>query len=175
MGAHSDRGDRGITYDALVVGTGAVSVRPPIQGLTGGPTGAGALGPGDGVHLPHSMGDTVTVMASITERWPRTAVVIGAGYVGPEMAEALTTRGIAIRQLEALPTVDADLGALIHTELERTGWRSSPPRPWPASPRAPGGDALRVDAHGPAGPVTCAADLVLVVVGVCPDCSGAAG
>lgn len=171
-------GTEDIAYDALVVGTGAVSVRPPIQGLTGGPTGAGALGPGDGVHLLHSMGDTFTVMTSITERRPRTAVVIGAGYIGLEMAEALTTRGIAVTQLEALPevlpTVDADLGALIHTELGRNGVEVRTATTVARITRAPGGTALRVDAHGPAGPVTRVVDLVLVVVGVRPDTALAA-
>lgn len=110
-----------LAYDALVVGTGAVSARPPIAGLTG----PDALGPAEGVHLLHSMGDTFAVMESLHKRDPKSAVIIGAGYIGLEMAEALTTRGIAVTQIEALPevlpTVDAELGALVHTELERHG------------------------------------------------------
>ena len=52
-------GEELLSYDKLVIGTGAVPVRPPITGLSG----PGALGPGDGVHLLHSMGDTFAVMA----------------------------------------------------------------------------------------------------------------
>lgn len=65
-----------IRYDALVVGTGAISVRPPIAGLTG----AAALGPADGVHLLHSMGDMFALMDTIVSREAKTAVVVGAGY-----------------------------------------------------------------------------------------------
>src|SRR5712691_4320110 len=46
--------------------TGAVPVRPPVTGLTG----PGALGPGDGVHLLHSMGDTFALMSTLTETAP---------------------------------------------------------------------------------------------------------
>ena len=71
------------------------------------------------------MGDTFEVMDALATRDPKTAVIIGAGYIGLEMAEALTVRGIAVTQIEALPevlpTVDPELGALIHAELERHG------------------------------------------------------
>jgi NADPH-dependent 2,4-dienoyl-CoA reductase/sulfur reductase-like enzyme len=110
-----------LPYDALIVGTGAVSVRPPIEGLSG----PDALGPQDGVHLVHSMGDTFGIMQSLAARRPKSAVVIGAGYIGLEMAEALTTRGLQVTQIEALPevlpTVDPELGALVHAELEAHG------------------------------------------------------
>ncbi|WP_103517221.1 FAD-dependent oxidoreductase [Streptomyces sp. SM10] len=159
-----------LSYDALIVGTGAVSTRPPITGLTG----PGALGPHDGVHLLHSMGDTFQVMRSIEERQPAAAVVIGAGYIGLEMTEALTSRGIAVTQIEALPevlpTVDPELGALVHDELKAhgveviTGTTVSSVRA-----ESPGG-ILQVKATGPEGtPILRAADLVLIVVGVKPD------
>ena len=71
------------------------------------------------------MGDTFEVMDSLTTRDPKTAVIIGAGYIGLEMAEGLTARGITVTQIEALPevlpTVDPELGALIHAELQGHG------------------------------------------------------
>ena len=107
-----------IAYDQLVIGTGAVPVRPPIAGLA-------TLGPGDGVHLLHSMGDTFALMSTLTETSPASAVIVGAGYIGLEMADALTTRGLAVTQIEqlpeVLPTVDPQLGALVHAELAARG------------------------------------------------------
>ena len=83
-------------YDKLIIGTGAVPVRPPIGGLD-------TLGPDDGVHLLHSMGDTFAVMRTLEDKTPATAVIVGAGYIGLEMADALTTRGLHVIQMEQLP------------------------------------------------------------------------
>ncbi|WP_327367995.1 FAD-dependent oxidoreductase [Streptomyces sp. NBC_01217] len=157
-----------LPYEALVVGTGAVSARPPIAGLTG----PDPLGPRDGVHLLHSMGDTFEVMRSIEKRRPAKAAVIGAGYIGLEMAEALTTRGIAVTQIEALPevlpTVDPELGALVHTELTAHGVEVITGTTVSAVSRE--GSSLRIRATGPHGEaLTRDVDLVLVVVGVRPD------
>ncbi len=160
-----------LPYDAVIVGTGAVSVRPPITGITG----PDPLGPDDGVHLLHSMGDTFALMRTITEHHPTTAVVVGAGYIGLEMAEGLTTRGITVTQIEALPevlpTVDPELAALVHTELTVNGVEvltsTTVSRISRARPDLAG--RLRVDAAGPDGPVTRVVDLVLVAVGVRPD------
>src|SRR6202035_5507034 len=107
-----------IAYDQLVIGTGAVPVRPPIAGLD-------ALGPADGVHLLHSMGDTFALMATLEDSKPASAVIVGAGYIGLEMADALTTRGLDVTQIEqlpeVLPTVDPQLGTLVHAELVSHG------------------------------------------------------
>jgi NADPH-dependent 2,4-dienoyl-CoA reductase/sulfur reductase-like enzyme len=73
-----------LAYDRLVVGTGALPVRPPIAGLDG----PRALGPGDGVHLLHSMGDTFALQRRLEEDQLARALIVGAGYVGLEMAEA---------------------------------------------------------------------------------------
>src|ERR1700732_140200 len=109
-------GEEVLGYDKLVIGTGAVPVRPPITGLSG----PDALGPADGVHLLHSMGDTFAVMRTLEEAAPASAVIVGAGYIGLEMADALRMRGLAVTHMErlpeVLPTVDAGLGALVPAE-----------------------------------------------------------
>jgi NADPH-dependent 2,4-dienoyl-CoA reductase/sulfur reductase-like enzyme len=157
-----------IGYDQLVIGTGAVPVRPPIRGLD-------SLGPDDGVHLLHTMGDTFAVMRTLTEASPARAVIVGAGYVGLEMADALVTRGLQVTQMEQLPevlaTVDPELGALVRDQLAGHGVDVLTGTTVQAITRHHGGPGrLRVEAITSRGdPVTRTADLVLVVAGVRPD------
>ena len=160
-----------IAYDQLVIGTGAVPVRPPIGGLD-------ELGPADGVHLLHSMDDTFAIMRTLEQTAPDSAIIVGAGYIGLEMADALTVRGLAVTQIEqlpeVLPTVDPQLGALVHAQLEARGVTVLTGTAVKAIGRAaPGGHAsLKVDAvTGDGQPVTRHAGLVLVVTGVRPETS----
>ena len=162
-----------LSYDKLVIGTGAVPVRPPIGGLE-------ALGPDDGVHLLHSMGDTFAVMRTLEEKMPGTAVIVGAGYIGLEMADALTTRGLHVIQMEqlpeVLPTVDPALGALVHAQLADRGVEVLTGTTVRQITRT-GGEAggLQVEATAADGTaVTRQADMILVVVGVRPDTTLAA-
>ena len=159
-------------YDKLIIGTGAVPIRPPIGGLTG----LGALGPADGVHLLHSMGDTFAVMRTLETTAPATVVIVGAGYIGLEMADALTTRGLRVIQMEqlpeVLPTVDPALGVLVHAELKTRGVEVLTSTTARQITRADPGEAgrLRVDAQAADGTaISRLADMVLVVVGVRPD------
>jgi NADPH-dependent 2,4-dienoyl-CoA reductase/sulfur reductase-like enzyme len=161
-------------YDRLIVGTGAVPVRPPITGLSG----HGALGADDGVHLLHSMGDTFAVMRTLEQASPATAVIVGAGYIGLEMADALVTRGLSVIQMEqlpeVLPTVDPALGRLVHAQLAARGVQVLTGATVKQITRAIAGEngRLRVEAAAADGePVTRLADIVLVVVGVRPDTS----
>jgi len=158
-----------IAYDELIVGTGALPIRPPIDGLD-------KLGIDDGVHLLHSMGDTFALTETLDRAQPKTALIVGAGYVGLEMAEGLTTRGIAVTQVEmlpeVLPTVDPELGALVHDELVRHGvdvyTRSTVASIARNDPGAEG--RLLVNGSGPDNvALAWNVDLVLFVVGVTPD------
>ncbi|HLY34185.1 MAG TPA: FAD-dependent oxidoreductase [Jatrophihabitantaceae bacterium] len=166
----ADGAESWLDYDELVVGTGALPVRPAIDGLDD-------LGPGDGVHLLHSMGDTFALTTTLDALAPDSrAVIVGAGYVGLEMAEGLTARGLHVTQLEmlpeVLPTVDPELGALVHTELDKHGVdvhtqttvtaistdATATRHPLRVAATTADGEALSFDA-----------DVVLVVVGVRPD------
>jgi NADPH-dependent 2,4-dienoyl-CoA reductase/sulfur reductase-like enzyme len=163
-----------LSYDKLIVGTGAVPVRPPIGGLD-------ALGAADGVHLLHSMGDTFAVMCILETAAPASAVIVGGGYIGLEMADALTVRGLQVTQMEqleeVLPTVDPQLGALVHAELAGHGVEVLTGTTVQTITRAAAGQAGRLEVQATAASgtaVTRAADMVLVVVGVRPDTALAA-
>jgi NADPH-dependent 2,4-dienoyl-CoA reductase/sulfur reductase-like enzyme len=173
----ADGGEELLSYDKLIVGTGAVPVRPPIDGLAG----PDALGPADGVHLLHSMGDTFAVMRTLEQAAPASAVIVGAGYIGLEMADALTVRGLQVTQMEqlpeVLPTIDPELGTLVHVELAGHGVQVLTGTTVQAITRAQPGQAgrLAVQAAAPDGSaVTCLTDMVLVVVGVRPETALAA-
>ena len=103
-----------LAYDRLIVGTGAEPLRPPIAGLDL-----------PGVYLLHSMADSFAVHAHLSERAPRTALIVGGGYIGLEMADALIHRGLAVSLVELAPTVmttvDPSLGAGLADELRRHG------------------------------------------------------
>jgi NADPH-dependent 2,4-dienoyl-CoA reductase/sulfur reductase-like enzyme len=165
-----DGGTDAIEYDEIVVGTGAVPVEPPIEGLSD-------LGPADGVHLLHSMGDTFALTESLDRIQPKTALIVGAGYVGLEMAEGLTMRGIQVTQVEmlpeVLPTVEVELGALVHDELVKHGvdvHTNSTVTRISKTTASDGRAGLHVDGRT-TDDETLAwdVDLVLVVVGVRPD------
>jgi len=163
-----------VSYDKLVIGTGAVPSRPPIGGLD-------QLGPAEGVHLLHSMGDTFALIRTLEESASASAVIVGAGYIGLEMADALTTRGLRVIQMEqlpeVLPTVDPVLGTLVHAQLTGHGAEVLTRTTVRQITRARAGEAgrLRVEATAADGSVvTRLADLVLVVVGVRPDTALAA-
>lgn len=160
----ADGAESTIAYDALMVGTGASPSTAGIAGLD-------QLGPEDGVHLLHSMGDTFALERYLDEHQPETAIIVGAGYVGLEMAEALTVRGLRVTQLqrgpEVLSTLDAELGSLVHDELTRHGVDVLTRTRVEAVDRVEAGIAVRGTRDGEV--FSCTADVVLVVVGVRPN------
>jgi len=173
----AEGGEEVLGYDKLVIGTGAVPVRPPITGLSG----PEALGPADGVHLLHSMGDTFAVTRTLEQAAPAGAVIVGAGYIGLEMADALTVRGLRVTQMEqlseVLPTVDPQLGALVHAELASHGVEVLTGTTVQAISIAPPGGSGRLQVQAAAADGTAVsrtADMVLVVVGVRPETALAA-
>jgi NADPH-dependent 2,4-dienoyl-CoA reductase/sulfur reductase-like enzyme len=119
------------------------------------------------------MGDTFAVMRTIDERAPARALIVGAGYIGLEMAEALVARGLAVVQMEqlgeVLPTVDPEIGALVRRQLTDHGVEvMTGTRLGAVSIGGDGGVWARANtADG--REVDRTVDMVLVVTGVRPD------
>ena len=97
-------------FDKLILSPGAQPIRPPVPGVE------------------HALSlRTLSDMDAINARVPRSrrAVVIGGGFIGLEMAESLTRRGLQVTVLEAAPQVmaalDPEMASLVQAELERNG------------------------------------------------------
>ncbi len=103
-----------IDYHKLLIATGAESVRPPVEGLDR-----------PGVFFLRWMADSFAIRQFIDRRRPRRAVIVGGGYIGLEMADALTYRGMEVSLLDVAPevlaTLDPELGRRIRAELEANG------------------------------------------------------
>ncbi len=110
----TDGQTRPISYDKLLIATGAESVQPPIRGIDT-----------IGVFFLRWMADSFAVKRFMEEENPRRAVIIGGGYIGIEMADALTRKGMAVTLVESAPevltTLSTDLGKHIRAELQANG------------------------------------------------------
>ena len=154
-------GEATLRYDKLVIATGASPVRPDLPGADL-----------DGVFLLHTMDDSFAMKRVLTEQAPRRAVIVGAGYIGLEVADALRQRGLHVTLLSrtgtVMPTVDPALGRMVGAELERHGVRVLTGVSATAIEQA--ADAAEAhlivsDTRGDRHP----ADLVVVAVGVTPN------
>ncbi|WP_298385714.1 FAD-dependent oxidoreductase [Ferrimicrobium sp.] len=112
-GSHED-----VHWDRLIIATGAAPVSPPILGLA-------AAQQNGRVYFVHTIDDARSIMDAIQRMAARRAIIIGAGYIGLELADGLITRGIAVHQLEALPhvlpTIDPEIARLLEPELVAKG------------------------------------------------------
>ncbi len=108
-------------YDHLVIATGAKSVRPDVPGIDL-----------PGVLPVHTLDDGIAALDAFAAG-ARRAVVVGGGFIGVEMAEALCMRGLEAVVIERAPepmiTMDPDMGVLIHAAMENHGvvFRGSEP------------------------------------------------
>jgi len=101
-------------FDSLVIATGAVPVRPSLPGVDA----AGVFG-------VQTLDDGAALLADLDRAQPERAVVVGGGYIGVEMAEALVRRGVAVtvvdRAAQPMTTLDPDMGAAVHRVMEGIG------------------------------------------------------
>ncbi|MFJ7174946.1 FAD-dependent oxidoreductase [Streptomyces massasporeus] len=102
------------SYDKLVIATGARPIRPDMPGVDAA-----------GVHGVQTLDDGQSLLDTLEGTPGRRAVVVGAGYIGVEMAEALIKRGYEVtvvnRGSEPMSTLDPDMGRLVHDAMEGLG------------------------------------------------------
>src|SRR5919107_1120369 len=102
------------SYDKLVIATGARPVRPDLPGVDA-----------PGVHGVQTLDDGQALLDTLARTRGRRAVVVGAGYIGVEMAEALINRGFEVtvvnRGARPMATLDPDMGRLVHEAMEGLG------------------------------------------------------
>jgi len=102
------------SYDELVLATGASPIVPPLPGVAAA-----------GVFTVRTPSQAQAIRSWIEVTGARSAVVVGAGFIGLEMVEQLAGRGIATTLVERLPQVmpplDADMAARVADEVERHG------------------------------------------------------
>jgi len=145
-----------LAWDALVVATGASAIRPPWPGLDL-----------PGVFVLRELTDAAAMKAHLAGRPARRAVVVGAGYIGLEMADALRGLGLEVvvleKQPQVLPGWSGEIAAVAAAELGKHGIRVETGVSVAGVERA--GEALRVRSdrgdHD--------AELVVVAVGVRPN------
>ncbi|WP_327318466.1 FAD-dependent oxidoreductase [Streptomyces sp. NBC_01235] len=102
------------SYDKLVIATGARPIRPDMPGVDA-----------PGVHGVQTLDDGQALLDTLARARGKRAVVVGAGYIGVEMAEALINRGYEVtvvnRGSEPMSTLDPDMGRLVHRAMEGMG------------------------------------------------------
>lgn len=107
-------GEDWTSYDKLVIGTGARPIRPALPGIDA-----------PGVHGVQTLDDGQALLDTLARTPGRRAVVIGAGYIGVEMAEALIQRRYEVtvvnRGAEPMSTLDPDMGRLVHDAMSGMG------------------------------------------------------
>ncbi|MBI9103472.1 MAG: FAD-dependent oxidoreductase [Spirochaetales bacterium] len=101
-------------YDKLVLSPGAEPVRPPIPGINL-----------PGIYTLRNVPDTDTIKSFLEETKPRRAVIVGAGFIGLEMAENLHHQGIFVTIVEMADQVmnilDYEMAAEVHQHLKVKG------------------------------------------------------
>ena len=102
------------SYDTLVLSTGSSPMKPPIPGIDSGR-----------VMTLWTVPDTDRIRDYIKEKSAKSAVVVGGGFIGLEMAENLFHAGLKVTVVEALDQVmaplDIEMAQLLHEHLVRKG------------------------------------------------------
>ena len=99
------------TYDKLVLSPGAEPVRPNLSGIDL-----------DGIYTIRNVSDTDKIKDFIDQKKPKSAIVVGAGFIGLEMAENLHKKGIFVSIVEmaeqVMTPLDYSMASIVHQHLK---------------------------------------------------------
>ncbi|WP_195669663.1 FAD-dependent oxidoreductase [Bacteroides intestinalis] len=109
-----DGGEYEETYDKLLLSPGATPVRPPLEGINS-----------EGIFTLRNVEDTDRIKSYLTEHAVKRAVVVGAGFIGLEMAENLHHAGVSVSVVEmgnqVMAPIDFSMAAPVHQHLVQKG------------------------------------------------------
>lgn len=102
------------TFDKLILSPGAKPVLPPIPGVDN-----------EKVFTLRNIPDTIRIKEYIEEEFPESAVVVGGGYIGLEMAENLKAAGLDVTVVEmadhVIASLDYDMACDVHNYMQEKG------------------------------------------------------
>ncbi|HWL53270.1 MAG TPA: FAD-dependent oxidoreductase [Chthoniobacteraceae bacterium] len=143
-------------YDELVLAPGATPLRPPLPGIDL-----------PGIFTLRTVPDSRAIRQWITERRVRRAIVVGGGFIGLEMAENLTHRGLQVTVIEKLdqvmPPLDAEMAACVADHLRRQNVRLALSEGVTGFEAIPGGLRVTTERGIHEG------ELVILAIGVRPE------
>ena len=109
-----DRGEYTESYDKLILSPGAAPIRPPMEGADN-----------ERAFTLRNIPDTYKIRGYVEEQHPKSAVVVGGGYIGVEMAENLKNAGVDVTIVEladhVIAPLDYDMACDVHRYLKEKG------------------------------------------------------
>ena len=144
------------SYDKLILSTGARPIKPNFEGIDN-----------ERIFTLRTVEDTLRIKQFTEDKRPQSAVVVGGGFIGIEVAENLRRLGMDVTLVEAAPQVmapfDGDMAALIHAEMVRNGVKLMLGTMVEGF-TAEGGVTVRLKDREPQ-----TADMAVLAIGVAPD------
>ncbi len=145
------------TYDKLLLSPGATPVRPPLEGIDL-----------EGIFTLRDVDDTDRIKNQLASRRIERAVVVGAGFIGLEMAENLHAAGAKVSIVEmaaqVMAPIDFSMAAQVHVHLLKKGVALHLEQAVERFTR----DGDRIEVHLKSG-VSIPADIVILSIGVRPE------
>ena len=149
-------------YDTLILSPGAEPIRPPVEGIES-----------SRVFTLRTIPDTMKIKRFLLEEKPRSAVIVGGGYIGMEMAENLKKAGLSVTIVEKadhlIAPLDFDMAADVHRYAKSEGIKLILNNGLKSVSETEEGLKIGLEQG------SLSADMLLLSVGVRPETSLAAG